>query len=307
MVGTHPLLSIHPEAREALDAGGPLVALESTLVTHGLPRPDNLAAAAASEAAVREAGAVPATVAIRDGSIRVGLSQGELEELAEADDVPKVSRQNLAGALTRGGWGGTTVAATMIASKMAGIAVFATGGIGGVHRGGESSMDISADLEELARTPVNVVCAGPKSILDVARTLEALETGGVPVVSWQSDEVAGFYSRSSGFHPPLRVYSASEGAGLLRMQRDLRVESGVLVTVPLPDDVALPREQVAAAVEQASAEAVAAGVRGPASTPYVLGRIAEITEGRSVIANIALIKRDAAVAGAIAVALARAR
>ena len=300
------VLLIHPEVQRALDGGVAVVALESTITTHGLPRPDNLAAARRSEAAVREAGAVPATVATRDGRIRVGLSDDELVELAEARDIPKVSRQNLAGVLARPGWGGTTVSATMIAAHLAGIGVFATGGIGGVHRGGESSLDISADLGELARTPVTVVCAGPKSILDVGRTLEALETRGVPVVAWGSDEVAGFYSRSSGYRAPLRVDDATEAARLITCQRRLGLDAGVLITLPLPADIALPPEEVAAAVEQAEADAHEADIHGPASTPFVLSRVAEITDGRSVRANLEIIRRDASLAGRIAVALAAA-
>lgn len=304
---TNDLLLIHPEVQRALAEGGAVVALESTITTHGLPRPDNLAAARMSEAAVREAGAVPATVATHDGRIRIGLSDDDLAELAAARDIPKVSRQNLAGTLARPGWGGTTVSATMIAAHLAGIAVFATGGIGGVHRGGESSMDISADLGELGCTPVTVVCAGPKSILDVGRTLEALETRGVPVVAWGSDEVAGFYSRSSGHRAPLRVDDASEAAQLIANQRRLGLDTGVLITLPLPEDVALPADEVAAAVEQAEAEAQEAGIHGPASTPFVLSRVARITEGRSVVANLEIIKRDASLAGRIAVALAEPR
>jgi len=306
-VTTNDLLLIHPEVQRALAEGGAVVALESTITTHGLPRPDNLAAARMSEAAVREAGAVPATVATHDGRIRIGLSDDDLAELAAARDIPKVSRQNLAGTLARPGWGGTTVSATMIAAHLAGIAVFATGGIGGVHRGGESSMDISADLGELGCTPVTVVCAGPKSILDVGRTLEALETRGVPVVAWGSDEVAGFYSRSSGHRAPLRVDDASEAAQLIANQRRLGLDTGVLITLPLPEDVALPADEVAAAVEQAEAEAQEAGIHGPASTPFVLSRVARITEGRSVVANLEIIKRDASLAGRIAVALAEPR
>jgi pseudouridine-5'-phosphate glycosidase len=280
-----------------------VVALESTLITHGLPVPDNLAAARRAEDAVRAAKAVPATVAIRSGRILVGLEAGELEELSGVQDVPKVSRQNLAGVLLRDGWAGTTVSATLIAAHLAGIAVFATGGIGGVHRGGERSLDISADLDELARTPVAVVCAGPKSILDVPRTLEALETRGVPVVAWRSDDVAGFHSRSSGYRAPLRVDGAREAAALIDRQRRLGLASGILFTVPPPEDVALPRDEVEAYVEQASREAELAGVHGPASTPWVLSRLAELTEGRSVRTNLALIEHDAAVAGAIAAAL----
>jgi len=257
-----------------------------------------------AEGAVRESGAVPATVAVHDGRLLLGLSDEQLVELADARDIPKVSRQNLAGVLARPGWGGTTVSATMIAAHLAGVGVFATGGIGGVHRGGESSMDISADLGELGRTPVTVVCAGPKSILDVGRTLEALETGGVPVVGYGSDEVAGFYSRSSGHRAPLRVDTPAEAAALITVQRSLGLEGGVLITQPLPEEIALPADEVAAAVQQAEADALAAGVHGPASTPFVLSRVARITEGRSVRANLEIIRRDAALAGQIAVALA---
>ena len=298
------LLAIHPEVQSTLAEGGAVVALESTITTHGLPRPDNLEAARMAEGAVRESGAVPATVAVHDGRLLLGLSDEQLAELADARDIPKVSRQNLAGVLARPGWGGTTVSATMIAAHLAGVGVFATGGIGGVHRGGESSMDISADLGELGRTPVTVVCAGPKSILDVGRTLEALETGGVPVVGYGSDEVAGFYSRSSGHRAPLRIDTPAEAAALITVQRSLGLAGGVLITQPLPEEIALPADEVAAAVEQAEADALAAGVHGPASTPFVLSRVAQITEGRSVRANLEIIRRDAALAGQIAVAVA---
>ncbi len=298
------LLAIAPEVRAALADGAAVVALESTITTHGLPRPDNLEAARMAEAAVRESGAVPATVAVCDGRLLVGLTDEQLTELAEARDIPKVSRQNLAGVLARPGWGGTTVSATMIAAHLAGIDVFATGGIGGVHRGGESSMDISADLGELGRTPVTVVCAGPKSILDVGRTLEVLETQGVPVVGYGSDEVAGFYSCSSGYRAPLRVDTPDEAAAIISTQRGLGLEAGVLITQPLPPGMALPSDEVTAAVEQAESEARAAGIHGPASTPFVLARVAHITDGRSVRANLEIIRRDAALAGQIAVALA---
>jgi pseudouridine-5'-phosphate glycosidase len=294
------LLSLAPEVEDALASGMAVVALESTIITHGLPRPQNLEAALAAEAAVRAAGAIPATIATRDGRIRVGLDTDELAALADAQGLPKVSRQNLAGVLTKGGWGGTTVSATMIAAALAGIDVFATGGIGGVHRGGEASMDISADLDELARTPVVVVCAGPKSILDVARTLEALETRGVPVVAWQSDEVAGFYSRSSGFRAPLRVDSADQAARLISNQRRLGLSTGILITVSLPDDVALPNAEVTTAVHRAEAEALKAGIHGPASTPFILSRVAELTNRRSVRSNLVLIEHNASVAAQIA-------
>jgi pseudouridine-5'-phosphate glycosidase len=304
MPAADDLLVMAPAVREALDRGRAVVALESTIITHGLPRPQNLEAALRAESAVRDAGASAATVATHDGHLRVGLDRDELEQLAAAQGVPKVSRQNLAGVLTRAGWGGTTVSATMIAAALARIEVFATGGIGGVHRGGEASLDISADLDELARTPVSVVCAGPKSILDVARTLEALETRGVPVVAWRSDDVAGFYSRSSGHRATLRVDSAAEAARLIVVERQLGLSAGILLTVPLPEDVALDRDEIAAAVDQAEAEAAASGIHGPASTPFILARVAELTDGRSVRANLALIEQDARVAGEIASALA---
>ncbi|MBX3029543.1 MAG: pseudouridine-5'-phosphate glycosidase [Chloroflexi bacterium] len=301
---THPLLAIAPPVARALADGAPLVALESTLITHGLPYPDNVAAARRSEAAVVANGALPATIALHDGRIRVGLDDASLEDLGQARGVPKVSRQNLAGVLGRPGWAGTTVSATMIAAHLAGIGVFATGGIGGVHRGGEDSLDISADLDELARTPVSVVCAGPKSILDVPRTLEVLETRGVPVVGWGTDELPGFHSRTSGLRAPLRVEDAADAAGLVRRQRALGLDTGILFCVPIPEAAAIPREEIEQVIVRAVADTEAAGIHGPASTPAVLARVAELTDGRSVIANLALIEHDAAVAASLAVALA---
>jgi pseudouridine-5'-phosphate glycosidase len=281
-----------------------VVALESTLVTHGLPPPRNLEAAMRAEAAVRGRGAVPATVAIRDGRILVGLAPDELQALAIATRPTKVSTRDLAAALGRPGWGGTTVSATMIAAHHTGIRVFATGGIGGVHRGGELSLDVSADLAELARTPVAVVCAGPKSILDVGRTLEVLESSGVPVVGWGTDEMPGFLSRASGWPVSERVDDAAQAAGLLARQWALGL-GGVLFCVPLPEDVALPRDVAQAAIEAALRDAEATGIHGPASTPFVLARVAELTHGRSVEANLALIENNAGVAAEIAVALSR--
>ena len=298
------LLRPSDEVARARNAGRPIVALESTLVTHGLPWPDNLAAARGAEAAVWAAGATPATVAIHDGAIIVGLAAAELEALARADSRPKVSRHNLAAALTSGGWAGTTVSATMIAAALAGVRVFATGGIGGVHRGGQDSLDISADIEELARTPVAVVCAGPKSILDVARTLEVLETRGVPVVGWRTDELPGFFSRGSGLPVPVRVESADEAATLIARHAAVPGSGGVLFCVPLPEDAALPREEAETAIEQAIRDTEASGIHGPAATPAILARVAELTHGRSVRANLALIEQNAAVAAAIAIALA---
>ena len=296
-------LDVAPEVAAALSSGGPVVALESTLITHGLPYPDSVRAARLSSAAVREAGAVPATIALHAGRIKVGLSDDELDTLATAGEVPKVTRRNLAAVLGTDGWAGTTVAVTMIASSLAGIRVFATGGIGGVHRGGADSLDISADLTELARTPVAVVCAGPKSILDVGRTLEVLETQGVPVVAWQSDEVAGFHSRSSGLAAPSRVDDATAAAALIDRQAALGLGQGVLITVPIPEAAEIPRAEMAPILERATQEATVAGIHGPASTPWILGRVAELTDGRSVTANIELIRNDARVAGSIAVAL----
>jgi len=288
----------------------PVVALESTLVTHGLPRPLNLDVARRAEATVRAHGATPATIAISEGAVRIGLDEASLAELAEAIDVPKASRQNLAAVLGQGGWAGTTVSATMIAAARAGIGVFATGGIGGVHRGalgqgrGAASFDISADLEELPRTPVVVVCAGPKSILDAGLTLEYLETRGVPVVGYGTDDLAGFWSRSAGVPVPIRCDRASEVAALARRHWDLGLASGVVVAVPVPDDEALARAEADRAIDRALDEAERAGIHGPATTPFLLARVAELTGGRSIRANVALIEHNAAVAAEIALAFA---
>ena len=301
-----------PEVADALAAGRPVVALESTLISHGLPYPANLEVARASEAAVRAAGAVPATVAIHDGRLRVGLADADLEALATAPagSVVKAARPNLAAALDSEGWAATTVSATMIAAAATGIRVFATGGIGGVHRGalgGEGrspSLDISSDLEELARTPVAVVCAGPKAILDLPLTLEYLETRGVPVVAVGQDEMPGFYSRGSGVRAPASVADLAGAARLVEAHLGLGLGSGILVCVPVPEDAALSLEAARSAVDQATTEADAAGVHGPAVTPWLLARIAELTDGASLRANTALIENDAAFAGRLAVALA---
>jgi pseudouridine-5'-phosphate glycosidase len=282
----------------------PRVALESTLITHGLAWPQNLEAALRAESAVRAAGAQPATIAVGGGAVLVGLSADQLEALARATGALKASRSTLALALESGGWAGTTVAATMIIGARAGISVFATGGIGGVHRGGERSFDISADLDELARTPMVVVCAGPKAILDVDLTLEYLETRGVPVVGWQTDELAGFWSVGSGRRLAGSVESAAEAAGLAARHWSLGLAGAIVVSVPVPADAALAREESDAVIGQAIAEADARGVHGPAATPWILGRVAELTNGRSVAANLALIENNARVAGEIAVALA---
>ena len=305
----HDRLAIDPEVAAALRDGRPVVALESTLISHGLPYPQNLEVAAASELAVRESGAVPATIALNGGRLLVGLSPADLGALATAPPgtVRKVARPSLGHAIASGGWGATTVSATMIAAHAAGIRVFATGGIGGVHRGAvggdRPSLDISADLEELARTPVAVVCAGPKAILDVALTLEYLETRGVPVVAVGTDELPGFYSRGSGIMAPLSVPDVEAVAVLVRSHADLGLGSGVLVCVPVPEADALPDGVTRDTVEQAVREAEHTGVSGPALTPWLLARIAALTDGASIAANTALIVNNARVAGRLAVAL----
>ena len=305
-------LDTSPEVADAIAAGRPVVALESTLISHGLPFPVNLEVAAGSESAVRESGAVPATVALRDGRLLVGLAESDLVALATAPDgsVRKAARPSLAAALAAGGWAATTVSATMIAARAAGIDVFATGGIGGVHRGAfgaSASLDVSSDLEELARTPMAVVCAGPKAILDVAATLEYLETRGVPVVSLGQAEVAGFYARSSGMAAPDTVEDVPALARLVAAHLGLGLGSSVLIAVPPPADAALPEWEAQDAVERAIAEAEAAGVRGPALTPWLLARIVDLTDGAAMRANTALIVNDARVAGQLAVALAETR
>lgn len=300
------------EVADALATGRPVVALESTLISHGLPYPQNVAVARASEAAVREAGAVPATVAIRDGRILLGLADADLEALAMAPSgsVLKAARPSLAMALAHDGWAATTVSATMIAAAAAGIRVFATGGIGGVHRGalgaidgGSATLDISSDLEELARTPVVVVCAGPKAILDLPLTLEYLETRGVPVLAVGQSDVPGFYSRESGVPAPASVGDEAAAARLARIHLGLGLGSAMLVCVPVPEAAALSLELARSAVARATVEADAAGIHGPALTPWLLARLAELTDGASLRANTALIENDARVAGRLAVAL----
>ena len=307
-------LLIAPEVSTALRDGTPVVALESTLISHGLPYPQNIEVASASEAAVRESGAVAATVAIHDGRVLVGLDAAALHALATAPagSVRKAARPSLAIALAEGGWAATTVSATMIAAEAAGIRVFATGGIGGVHRGAlgqpgrnrPATFDISSDLEELGRTAVAVVCAGPKAILDVPATLEYLETRGVPVVAVGQPEVPGFYARSSGIKAPASVPDIEAAARLVALHFEARVGGGVLVCTPPPADLAIPEDEARAVVEQVIREAEAEAIDGPAVTPWLLQRIAVVTEGRFVRTNTALIINDARVAGALAASLA---
>ena len=306
-------IEISPAVSSAMANGGPVVALESTLISHGLPYPANLEVALASEAAVRDSGAVPATIAIRDGRILIGLTEGELEALATAPagSVLKAARPTLALALDREGWAATTVSATMIAAHAAGISVFATGGIGGVHRGALGSpalpgapsrptLDISSDLEELARTPVAIVSAGPKAILDVALTLEYLETRGVPVVTIGQDDLPGFYARSAGLRSPSSVPDEQAAAGRVATHLGLGLASGILVCVPVPEAEALPDDVARDATDRAIADADTASIHGPELTPWLLARIAELTDGASVRANTALIVNNARVAGRLA-------
>jgi pseudouridine-5'-phosphate glycosidase len=294
-----------PAVREALRYGQGVVALESALITHGLPRPWNLETAQSAESAVREAEVVPATVAVHGGHLLVGLTGEQLEGLAHADGALKVSRSNLAAALGGSSWGGTTVSATLLAAALAGIRVFATGGIGGVHRDAASTYDVSADLQELSRTPVAVVCGGPKSILDAAATLEYLESFGVPVVGIGTDELPGFLSRESGIELPISVDTPEHAAELARRHWGLGLTSAVLFVVPVPEDVALPRDELDSATERALREAATAGVKGASVTPWVLRRLAQLTQGRSVRANVSLIVNNASVAAQLAVAIAR--
>ncbi len=297
-------IEIGPEIAAALAAGRAVVALESTLIAHGLPWPKNLDTARAAEAAVRAGGAVPATIAVLGGRIRIGLSAAELEHLSTAADIAKLSRRDLPVALATGRPGATTVAATMICAAPAGIAVFATGGIGGVHRGGESSLDISADLEELARTPVAVVCAGAKSILDLPHTLEYLETRGVPVIGYRTDAFPAFYVCDSGLKVDHRAESAAEIAAIMRAKWRLGLAGGLVVANPIPEKAALDPAGFEAALAAALRDAESAGISGKALTPWLLARIADLTDGRSLAANIALILNNARLAAEIAVAYA---
>jgi pseudouridine-5'-phosphate glycosidase len=300
------MLSIAPEVRDALAAGQPVVALESTLIAHGMPQPQNLETARRLEAIIRAEGAVPATIALLDGRIAVGLSTAELERIATAEEVAKVSRRDLAAVLVSRELGATTVAATMLAARLAKIRIFATGGIGGVHRGAEASFDISADLEELAQTPVAVVSAGAKAILDLPKTLEYLETRGVPVIGYGTDWFPAFYCRSSGFRLELRCDTPDAVAALLRAQDALGLVAGTLIANPIPAAAALPAAEIEAAIAKAVAAAARDGVAGKALTPYLLARIAGFTDGRSLAANIALIENNARLGAQIAVAYAKA-
>ncbi|MGQ9368880.1 pseudouridine-5'-phosphate glycosidase [Azospirillum sp. A39] len=301
----HEYLSIAPDVAAALAARRPVVALESTVIAHGMPHPRNLETARALEALVREEGAVPATVAVLDGRIRVGLDDEDLQRLAAGGHaVRKLSRRDLPVALAARADGATTVAATMIAARLAGIAVFATGGIGGVHRGAETSYDVSADLDELARTDVCVVCAGAKAVLDLPKTLEYLETRGVPVLGLGTGTFPAFYARSSGLPVSHRCDSPDEVARVLHAKWRLGLGGGVLATVPIPAEAAIDAEETEAAIARALADAQSEGVVGAAVTPYLLARLEDITQGRSLEANVALIANNARTAARIAAAYA---
>jgi pseudouridine-5'-phosphate glycosidase len=307
VVGTEPVLEVAGEVADALARGRAVVALESTIISHGLPYPVNLQTARAVEAAVRAGGAVPATVAVLGGRVRVGLDDAALDRLgrrSEATGVAKASRRDLAAVLVSGATAGTTVAATMYVAHLAGIAVFATGGIGGVHRGADRSFDISADLPELARTPVAVVCAGAKSILDVGKTLEVLETYGVLVVGYRTGEFPGFFSAGSGHPVDHRVDSVNELVAVVAAHRRLGQPGGVLVGNPVPASAAVPAAEIDGYLERALLEADRAGICGQDVTPFLLARIDELSGGRSLAANVALARSNAALAASLAVGLA---
>ena len=304
MKNLHEYLKISPAVQKALDEGRPVLALESTIISHGMPYPQNLETARLCEAEARKHGVEPATVAIIHGKLCAGLTDEELEYLAKAGPkVAKASRRDLPILAARGADGATTVAATMIVAAMAGIRVFATGGIGGVHRGAEVTMDISADLEELARTPVAVVCAGAKSILDLGLTLEYLETKGVPVLGYRTETLPAFYTDESDFKVDYRMDSPEEIAAAVTAQRDMGYPGGILITNPIPHQYAMPKDVIDAAINQALAEAKEQGVKGKATTPFLLARVCELTGGESLKSNIKLVLNNVALGAQIASAM----
>lgn len=301
-MNTNNLLTYSFDVAQARQLNLPVLALESTVITHGLPRPQNLELARSLEAEARSGGVTPATVALLDGKVHIGLTQDELERLATADGARKVSRRDFGIALARGEVGGTTVAGTLIAARLAGIRVFSTGGIGGVHR--DAPFDVSADLQELSKSPLVVVCAGAKSILDLPATLEYLETMGVPVIGYQTDEFPAFYSRESGLPVTASARSAEEVAEMARLHWGLGLEGALLVVVPPPADAALPAAEVEVFIQQALAEAKAQHIRGSAVTPFLLGRVSAISHGDSLRANLALLRQNVQVGAQIAACLA---
>ncbi len=304
-VASHPdFLRISEPVRAALAAGQPVVALESTVIAHGLPWPDNFAVAQAMEEAIRNVGAVPATIALLDGQVVVGLDTAEIKRLATAEHVLKAGRRDLAAALVRNEIAATTVAGTLACAALAGIRVFATGGIGGVHRGAEQTFDISADLTELSRSPLVTVCAGAKAILDLRLTLEYLETASVPVIGYGTSELPAFYVRTSGLPLPYRVDTPEEVAAIARTQWLMGHQGAVLVTCPIPEEYALDADLAEDAISSALREATAREVHGAALTPFLLARVAELTGGESVSANKALLLQNSSIAARIACALA---
>ena len=299
-------LDVSPEARAALSEGIPVVALDSTIISHGMPYPQNVETALNVEKLIRENGAVPATCAVIGGRLKAGLLESEIEHLGKKGyDVPKASRRDLPVLTARGSDGATTVTTTMMIAAMAGIRIFATGGIGGVHRGAETTMDISADLEELAQTPVMVICAGAKSILDLGLTLEYLETKGVPVLGYGTEELPAFYTRHSGFSVDYRVDTPEELAAVYKAQRDLGYKGGILVTNPIPEEYSMDKAVIDAAIDQALAEAAAQHIHGKETTPFLLARVKDITGGDSLESNIRLVYNNAVLAAKTAAALCR--
>jgi pseudouridine-5'-phosphate glycosidase len=302
-----PHLKYSDEVATALAKDAPVVALESTIITHGMPYPQNLETALDVEAEIRNAGATPATIAVIDGSICVGMERAALEQLAQTEDVMKLSRADLAFAVGNGKTGATTVAATMIAAHLAGIEVFATGGIGGVHRGAQQSFDISADLTELATTPVAVICAGAKAILDIPKTMEVLETNGVAVITYGQDNVPAFWSRDADIPSPLRADDTDTLAKAFRTRRDLNVAGGMLIANPIPAENEISRETLAPLIAQAQDEADAQGIAAKDVTPFLLSRLFDLTNGASLTANIALVKNNARLAANLAQSLVKLR
>ena len=294
-------LKVNPEVEQALKEGKPVVALESTIISHGMPYPNNVETALNVEKIVREHGAVPATIGIIDGVGIVGMNAEEIEAFGKkGQEIPKVSRRDLATIMATDSWGATTVAATMILANLAGVEFFVTGGIGGVHRGAELTFDISADLEELARTNVSVICAGAKAILDLPKTLEVLETKGVPVLGYGTDELPAFYTRKSGLAVDYNVKSPEEAAKIIKEKRELKLDGGVLITNPIPEEDSMDADAINAVIDKALAEMDEKGIKGKDCTPFLLAKVAEITGGDSLAANIKLVYNNAAVGTEIA-------
>ena len=294
-------LKVNPEVEQALKEGKPVVALESTIISHGMPYPNNVETALNVEKIVREHGGVPATIGIIDGVGIVGMNAEEIEAFGKkGQEIPKVSRRDLATIMATDSWGATTVATTMILANLAGVEFFVTGGIGGVHRGAELTFDISADLEELARTNVSVICAGAKAILDLPKTLEVLETKGVPVLGYGTDELPAFYTRKSGLAVDYNVKSPEEAAKIIKEKRELKLDGGVLITNPIPEEDSMDADAINAVIDKALAEMDEKGIKGKECTPFLLAKVAEITGGDSLAANIKLVYNNAAVGTEIA-------